>query len=130
MVKNSQPNIESFGWELIYIKEGRGALHTNIKRGCYARAISGTVISISTGKAGRRRNTAIRDTGTHRGGSSEGTRGKWAAAVTGSGRYSGRYSRPRWRPSHKQCPEAGRINKRPFLPNPNANGQKCIRLAK
>jgi hypothetical protein len=73
-VINSQPNIEGLGLFLgADVKEGRGALHTNIRWGCYVRAISGTVIQY------RAAERVGRNTGTHRGGSSEGTKRKRAA---------------------------------------------------
>ena len=40
---NSQPHIEGLGWGT-EMKEDRGALHTNIRRGCCVRIISSTVI--------------------------------------------------------------------------------------
>jgi hypothetical protein len=46
-VENESKSLKYRGlwlWLGTDIKEGRGALYTNIKRGCYARAISGTVI--------------------------------------------------------------------------------------
>jgi hypothetical protein len=55
-------------------RAGRGILFTSITRGCYSRAISGTVIQYRQEKGLQRR--AGRNTGTHRGGSSEGTNRK------------------------------------------------------
>jgi hypothetical protein len=60
------------------MKEGRGTLHTNTRRGCYAGQLAARQFNIDSKSGPQKR--AGRNTGTHTGGSSEGTKKKRAAA--------------------------------------------------